>query len=36
VVRLVLREASAAGELLRSARRVIEAQLDQVGAAWTA
>jgi phenylacetate-CoA ligase len=33
VVRLVLREASAAGELLRSARRVIEAQLDQVGAA---
>jgi phenylacetate-CoA ligase len=33
LVRLVLRDGPAAGELLRSARRVIEAQLDQVGAA---
>jgi phenylacetate-CoA ligase len=31
-VRLVLRDTTAAGEVLRSARRAIEAQLDQVGA----
>jgi phenylacetate-CoA ligase len=33
LVRVVLRETAVAGEVLRSARRAIEAQLEQVGAA---